>query len=459
MDNPLPVSTSSPAESAHAFWYGLINYEQRSPTPVDLKLDRMRALLARLGDPHRRLRIVHIAGTKGKGSTSAMLAMILRRAGYRTGLFTSPHLVRVEERFQVDGQPISADELTVLLNEVRDCVLARPEEPLPTFFEVATAVGFLHFVRRRVDVAVLEVGLGGRFDSTNVCQPMVSIITSISFDHTKLLGDRLAQIAREKAGIVKTGRPVLSGATVPEARIEIERICEERRAPLRQLGVDFRYSYVPGLITANEDRRPRVRMFTLGRTWPEMELNLLGEHQAANAALALACVEQLQALGWHLADQAVAEGLVGVDWPARMEVMRHRPLVLLDCAHNVASALAVVETLLTSFPQRRRLLIFAGSSDKDLPGMLRVLAPHFQHAWLTRYTNNPRAADPEQQAGWWRQAGNSALTVSNTPTAAWQQALQSARPDDLICITGSIFLAGELRPIVLVSRDAERMGV
>ncbi len=449
MSNLLPASSSPVAEAVRAFWYGLINYEQRSPAPADLKLDRMRTLLSRLGDPHRRLRILHVAGTKGKGSISAMLASILRRAGYRTGLFTSPHLVSVEERFQVDGQPVSADELTVLLGEVRDCILARPIDPPPTFFEVATAIGFLHFVRRRVDVAVLEVGLGGRLDSTNVCLPLLSIITSISYDHTRILGDRLALIAREKAGIIKPGRPVLSGAIVPEARIEIEAIAAQRRAPLRQIGVDFRYSYVPGMVSAEQTRRPRVRIFTLRRNWPEMELGLLGEHQAANAALAVAAIEQLQAQGWHLPDRAVAEGLAEVDWPARMEVVRRRPIVLLDCAHNVASAGAVVETLRTSFPQGRRLLIFAGSTDKDLPGMLRVLAPCFQQAWLTRYTNNPRSADPEQLAGWLRQTAELPATVSPTPAAAWQQALASAGPDDLICITGSIFLAGEMRPLLL----------
>src|SRR3954447_4733435 len=209
-------------EQAIRFWFGRINYEQRSPRPSDLKLGRMRALLALLGNPEQRLRIVHVAGSKGKGSTSAMLAAVLRRAGYRTGLFTSPHLSRVEERFQVDGRPISAPELTTLLGEVRDCAArearsAGGEPPPPlTFFEIATAVGFLHFVRRRVDAAVLEVGLGGRLDSTNVCLPVLAVIVSISFDHTRILGDRLASIAREKAGIVKRGRPVISGVLAPE---------------------------------------------------------------------------------------------------------------------------------------------------------------------------------------------------------------------------------------------------
>ena len=235
---------------ALAFWFGHVNYEQRAPASGDLKLDRMRALLRLLGEPHTRLRVIHVAGSKGKGSTSAMLASVLRRAGYRTGLFTSPHLTRVEERFQVDGVPVTPGELAALLTDVRDALgRAGARGPLsapPTFFEIATAVGFLHFVRRRVDAAVLEVGLGGRLDSTNVCLPAVALITSISLDHTDLLGDRLAAIAREKAGIVKPRRPAVSGATSPEARAVIEGVCRERNAPLRQLGVDFRYVYEPG---------------------------------------------------------------------------------------------------------------------------------------------------------------------------------------------------------------------
>jgi dihydrofolate synthase/folylpolyglutamate synthase len=407
----------------------------------------MCALLARLGDPHQRLRIVHIAGSKGKGSTAAMLAAVLGRAGYRTGLFTSPHLCRVEERFQVDGRPISAAELSALLGEVRDAALhsAAP----PTFFEVATAVCFLHFVRRRVDVAVLEVGLGGRLDSTNVCRPAVALITSISFDHTDLLGDRLASIAREKAGIVKLGRPVVSGATVSEARAVIEQVCRERRAPLAQLGVDFRYRYEPGWVDAERTRRPRVEVMTRRRRWPALELNLLGEHQAANAAVAVACVELLREQGWHLPDAAVAAGLAEVAWPARLEVVGRRPLFVLDCAHNVASAVALAETLRTSFALTRRWLVFAGSSDKDLDGMFRALAPLFEHAFLTRYTDNPRSVPPDQLAGLLRAACDLPAALCPTPADAWRAARDRAGPDDLICITGSVFLAGELRPLLL----------
>jgi dihydrofolate synthase/folylpolyglutamate synthase len=428
-------------EEARAFWYGLVNYEQRAAAAADFKLDRMRSLLARLGDPHRRLRVVHVAGSKGKGSTSAMLAAIFRQAGHRTGLFTSPHLCAVEERFQVDGRPITDAELTVLLNEVRHAARGMPL----TFFEVATAVGFLHFVRRRVDAAVLEVGLGGRLDSTNVCLPAVAIITSISFDHTNLLGNRLASIAWEKAGIVKPGRAAVSGATAPEARAVIADLCHQRRAPLRQVGVDFRYAHDPGRVTDDGVRPARVQVTTRGRSWPWLEIGLLGEHQAANAAVAIAAVEVLREQGWHLPDGAVAAGLAGVRWPARLEVVGRRPLVVLDCAHNVASAEALTGALTASFPPARRWLVFAGSNDKDVAGMLRVLAPHFAHAFVTRYTTGLRAVPSERLAELARESGLAA-TPCPTPAEAYQGARANAAPGDIVCITGSVFLAGELRP-------------
>jgi dihydrofolate synthase/folylpolyglutamate synthase len=320
---------------------------------------------------------------------------------------------------------------------------------VPTFFEVATAVGFLHFVRRRVDAAVVEVGLGGRLDSTNVCDPVAALITSISFDHTRQLGNRLASIAAEKAGIVKPRRSAVSGATVPEARAVIERVCRQRGAPLRQLGVDFRYRYEPGEICAQADRPARVQVTTLRRRWPLLDLNLLGEHQAANAAVVIACIELLREKGWHVPDEAVAAGLAEVAWPSRLEVIGRRPFVVLDCAHNVASAQALADTLRESFPPGRRLLVFAGSSDKDLAGMFRVLAPHFAHAYLTRYTDNPRGVAAEELAALWEANGGGERTLCRSPAEAWRAAREGAAADDLVCITGSVFLAGELRPLLL----------
>jgi len=444
-------------DEAMRFWYGRINYEVNSPRPRDLSLERIRHALDLLGNPHQRFRIVHVAGSKGKGSTSAMLASILERAGYRVGLFTSPHLNAVEERMQVDGVPISAAEITRLLEDIRH--LGRPNGPAPgfdqtlTFFEIATAIGFTHFAQRRVEIAVVEVGLGGRFDSTNVCRPMLSIITSISFDHTQYLGNTLAQIAMEKAGIVKPGRPCVSGVRHPDARGVIERICCERAAPLRESDRDFSFRHEPAQIGPASDLPARVWVKSR-RQWPAMDVGLIGEHQAANAALAVVAVEVMREQGLAIGERAVADGLAKVRWPARLEVLGRKPLVVLDCAHNVASAEALIRALEASLPatpeparaRQRRFLIFAGSSDKDLPGMLRVLAPFFARIALTRFAHSPRAVPPEQLATM-LPLGTQAEVFASA-REAWEATRRAATADDLICVTGSVFLAGELREII-----------
>ena len=396
-ENELSRSDQMNYEQAIDYWYGLVNYEKTPPLRDDLRLDQMKTLAGELGNPQDRLRIVHVAGSKGKGSTAAMLATILQHAGHVTGLFTSPHLRQVEERVQINRSAISKHELTDLLVAVRSA--AEAADVQPTFFEVATAAAFLHFARKAVDIAVLEVGLGGRFDSTNICTPLVSVITSISLDHSQVLGDRLSSIAMEKAGIIKPGRPAVSGATVLEARTVIEAISGERNAPLTQLDVDFRFTHKPGQVpndVAKPMTKARMRIMTAHHAWPEMELALLGEHQAANAAVALATLEQLDDQSVKCTDDAVATGFASISWPGRMEVVKTRPLVVLDCAHNVASVHAFIDTLMASFPPLRRRLIFA-ASDKDLRGMLQVLAPHFEHIYFTRSTNR-RSAEPAELA-------------------------------------------------------------
>lgn len=424
-------------DDALAFWYGRVNYEVKAAGPDDLKLERMRAFLARLGCPQDRLRIVHVTGTKGKGSTSAMLAAVLRAAGYRVGLFTSPHLVRVEERIQVDGEPITPAELAALMGDLAPAVrgLEAAAYPGPTFFEIGTALGFLHFVRRRVDVAVVEVGLGGRFDSTNVCTPLVSVITSVGLDHTAQLGTTLEEIAYQKAGIIKPGVPVVSGVTQSGPRAVVRRVAADLRAPLTEIGRDFGYEYRPG-------GGPAVVTITTARRYPPFALGLLGEHQAANAAVAIAAAERLQAAGLSVPDTAVARGLTDVRWPARVEVVGTRPALVLDCAHNVPSAEALVATLRQSFaPGGRKACVFAVSADKPYAEMLGVLAGYFGHFHLTRYGNNPRCVPPETLAGL-LPAG--AASVHPTAPAAWAAARAAAGPDDLVCATGSVFLAGEL---------------
>jgi dihydrofolate synthase/folylpolyglutamate synthase len=315
-----------------------------------------------------------------------------------------------------------------------------------------------------VDVGVVEVGLGGRFDSTNVCQPTVTVITSISFDHTQILGDRLDAIAMEKAGIIKPGAAAVSGARAPEARIVLENTCEERGVRLRQLDIDFHYDYEPGavsndIVVRNGISPPlvtpaRIRVRTEQRAWPKMELGLLGDHQAANAAVAIACVEELRDKGFRINDEDVGAGLAGVRWPARLEVLSRRPIVVLDCAHNVASARALVETLLTSFPRGRRLLVFAASQDKDVRGMLEVFAPHFAHAYFTHFTSNPRAIAAQQLPEMLNPMANLPFSICPAPAEAWRAARANAGPEDIICITGSVYLAGELRSLLLSDSPA-----
>jgi dihydrofolate synthase/folylpolyglutamate synthase len=366
-------------------------------------------------------------------------------------LFTSPHLSAVEERIQVNGQPITHDELAVLMEEIEPAgeTMAR-QGGGPTFFEVGTALGFLHFFRRRCEIAVIEVGLGGRFDSTNVCQPLVSVITSISYDHTQILGEKLAQIAFEKAGIIKPGIPCVSGVTAPEAADVIEQVSHDRRAPLIRLGHEFRYRHLPGR-WANDpecpwERRPTLQVST-DHEWPMMELSLVGDHQAANASVVVAVVDRLREQGLTLPDQAVADGLQAVVWPARLEIMGTRPLLILDCAHNIASAQALGESLQASAPPERPwVLVFAASSDKDHPGMLEALAGIFDRVIFTRYLTNPRSVPPERLAAIWSQLTPKPVEMCDDPIEACQRAIAQAGSTGLVCVTGSVFLAGELRP-------------
>lgn len=426
-------------DDAIAFWYGRINYEVRAASAADLKLERMRALLALVGDPHRRVRTVHVTGTKGKGSTAAMIAAVLRADGYRVGLFTSPHLVRVEERTQVDGVPISRDELAVHMARLVPVVqqLERCGPP-PTFFEIGTAVGFLHFAHRRCDAAVVEVGLGGRFDSTNVCAPLVSVVTSVGMDHTAQLGNTLEAIAYQKAGIIKPGVPVVCGVTAAGPRGVIEQVAAEVGAKVVQAGRDFAFEYDPARRTVTLPPRPALR------------LGLLGAHQAANAAVAVAALDQLRKTGMPISERAIAKGLAGVRWPARIELVGERPTVILDTAHNVPSVEALLDTLSACLPvPGRKAVVFAVSSDKQYADMLTLLAGYFDTFHLTRYGNNPRCVPPEVLAELLADiAPHATRHVHATAADAWHAARSAAAADDLVCVTGSVFLAGELCELV-----------
>jgi len=431
---------------AIAFWFGRINYEVRSAATTDLKLERMRALLRLLDDPQDRLRIVHVTGTKGKGSTCAMLDAILRSAGYRVGLFTSPHLERVEERFQVNRVPISEAEFCTLMEEVAAAVRvmdASTEWAGPTFFEISTALGFLHFVRRRVEAAILEVGLGGRFDSTNVCNPLLTILTSVGFDHMQQLGTTLEAIAYQKAGILKRNVPCLSGVTQPEARAVVRRIAAELNVPLIELGSE-----------QLGHRRLGNELWVFGPSTNRvgLYLNLLGSHQDANATLAVAAVDELNRLGLTIPPSAVVDGLKGVVWPARIECVQREPfVVVIDSAHNVPSAEALVQTLSEAFPAARpRVAVFAVSNDKQYREMLTLFAGFFDHFALTIYTYNARSVPAVTLAETLDEVSpGKSHSVHDQPLAAWEAAKVRTAGGGLLVVCGSVFLAGELRGRIL----------
>lgn len=447
-------------DSALEFLFSRINYERTTQIPYrtgGLKLERMQQLLSFVGDPHLSLPVIHVAGTKGKGSTATMLATILQAAGYRTGLYTSPHLERLEERFVINGQTCTEAEFVRLaadLQRATNQLEARdPLNRCPTFFEITTAMGLLHFARSRAEAVVLEVGLGGRLDSTNICRPKVCVITSISFDHMKQLGNTLGAIAREKAGIIKPGVPVISSVTEEEPRSVIADIAAANNAPLFQRGRDFDFRVATnrdcGVMNVSYREPAEQSPYELG----PLPVGMLGEHQAVNAATAIATLRHAQE-HFQVSEAAIRHGLATAKCPARIEVVRERPTVILDVAHNLASITALLAAIEARFTQQRRILVFASSRDKDYAGMLRLLLPKFDRVVLTKYVNNPRAVEPEELLTLAKSvAGDDRdsifkLELAAEPLTAWKRAQELAEADDLICITGSFFLAAELRSAV-----------
>jgi dihydrofolate synthase / folylpolyglutamate synthase len=457
---------TTPAESslrreALEFLLGRIDYERNVGIPYgerQYRLDGMRDLLERLGRPDRKFPIVHVAGTKGKGSTSAMVAAALSACGLSVGLFTSPHLERIEERFTIDGRQCTEPEFARLVHRLRPIVAAMdaelskrdPPDIGPTYFELTTAMSLLHFADAGVDAAVLEVGMGGRLDSTNVCQSTVSIITSISYDHTKQLGDTLAEIAWEKAGIIKPGVPVVSGATAPEAAAVVGRVADERGCRLVELGRDFEFDYRPPQHLEQAPDRGLMN-FRIGRDSALRETNhvalgLPGLHQGANAALALATIDELRRLGWNLPEALVRRGLAELHWPARVEVVARRPCVVLDAAHNVASIEALLTTLAESFEARRRILVFATTQEKDVAGMMRLLQSAFDEVVLTRYTQNPRGVPVDELRQVAQILPELNWRTAEDPAEAWSAVhTLGLSPDDLVCVAGSFFIAAQMR--------------
>ena len=441
------------------YLYGRLNYEWvgMPRIPAELRLGRMRRLMKRLGDPHLGLKVIHIAGTKGKGSTAAMMAASLTAQGLRTGLYCSPHLHRLEERYCIDGRPAAPAELIALVDDVRGVVeqLEIDDHHLrhrgSTFFEITTAMGLLHFARRKVQVVVLEVGLGGRLDSTNVVHPSLSVITSIAHDHTRQLGSTLSAIATEKAGILKRFRPAVSGVCGEEPRAAIRRVAAQRRCLLRELGIDFTFESIAPRQPLVSPTPGRVSVQTWRTNWGTLGLSLLGPHQAHNAAVALAGLDLLAEVEptLEVSRDAVTRGLAALRWPARVEVLGESPWVVVDGAHNVASAEALAEALRTSFPTTPRTLVFGTTRDKDLAGQLRALLPLFDTLITTRYVGNPRSVPAEDIAAAILAIDGRPARITHDPAEALDLARRLTGAEALVCVTGSLFLAAEARAILL----------
>jgi dihydrofolate synthase/folylpolyglutamate synthase len=451
-------------EQAIEFIFGRINYERVAGVAYsadDAKLERMRRLLSLLGQPQERFPVVHIAGTKGKGSTSVMTAAILSAAGYRTGLFTSPHVSAFEERMVVDGVPPEPEHMVELVNRLVESVAIMDRHPDgggPTYFELATALAWLYFVDRRVEIAVLEVGLGGRLDATNVCRPLVGVITNISRDHTNVLGSTVSQIAREKAGIVKPRVALISGVAAGPAGDVVEQVCRREASPLYRLGREIQWqpsgdsqiehSAVPSAAHLSIDVQ------TPWGQWTQVAVPLRGFHQGTNAALAVAAAAFLAAGNLRISRKALDDGMAAVRWPARIEVIANSPAVVVDAAHNWASTEALVRTLEAQFSVRRRILIFAGTKDKDVGGLLRLLLPRFDSVILTQYRTNPRGVAVDDLGALAQSTSLRPCHIAVDAASAWHVARQLATPEDLICVTGSFFIATELREIILADKTS-----
>ncbi len=447
-------------KEALAYLYGFSDYERGGPFTRNREenLARETALLARLGNPHLDYPCTLIAGTKGKGSTAAMIERVLRVAGLRTGLYTQPDLHTFRERVRVNGRLISESEAAELLSELRPIVeQVREDEQFAPFntYQVGTALAFLYFSRQCVDHAVLEVGLGGRLDATNITRPLVSVIASISYDHTQVLGHTLREIATEKAGIIKPEGIVVTSAQSPEALLAIAAVCRQRHARMVRSGaagadpaseaVDagqlpaISYSY---RLESRSEEQQRFTVFAPQSSYEGLEIPLAGLHQLENATLALAVLEQLRERGVSWDEAALRAGLRDVQWSARLEVVDRRPRIVIDGAHNADSMHKLMQALTDTFRWRRFIAVLSVAQDKDLPGIARALS-NIDTVILTR-ANNPRAAELHQlQAVFAAYAPLVRVLIAPNSSAALDKAVELAGADDLICATGSLYLAGE----------------
>ena len=427
---------------AEEYLNSFVNYEQIpgiSYAQPGYSLRHVEELLNRMGNPQLAARTIHIAGTKGKGSVAAMIAQALSGSGYKTGLYTSPHLHNLRERISINGSLISEAEFAAAMAEVKPSIESMKQDTSfrqLTYFEALTALAFAYFQKKQVDFQVLEVGLGGRLDATNVvARPAVCIITSISLDHTQILGNSLEEIAREKAGIIKSGCWVVISPQPEEAASVISDICREKAAKVVQVGKDITWHKISG------DLRQQS-LIIKGRTSKyQVSIPLLGDFQLENAATAVAALEILVSEGFAVSAADIAQGLAQVKWPGRFQILQQHPTVLVDGAHNVASMKRLVNNIKVYFAHKRILLVFGTSCDKDIPGIINELVPLSPRVIVTQAAHS-RAAPLSTLVAEFTKRGIEPETAGTVPEAI-SRALSLAGRTDVICVTGSLFVVAE----------------
>jgi dihydrofolate synthase/folylpolyglutamate synthase len=438
--------------AALAFINSMTDYEKMRRVGynhTNFNLSRMNRLLKALGNPHKAIRSVHIAGTKGKGSTAAMLANMLKACGYTVGLYTSPHLIDLRERIMVNGRMITEPEMTRLVARVAPAV-TRMIKDSPTFFEIMTTIAFMHFVNRKVDIAVIETGLGGRLDSTNVLRPEACGITSISEDHQEQLGGTLAQIAQEKAGIFKAGVPIISAPQPQEVKNVLRREAAKTRAPLRFTGedIEFSYRFESSRVTGPHTR---VCLTTPTSRYEHLAVPLLGEHQAINCGVALGLLDALKSRGFAINDQEAMQGLAKVVLPGRMEIISEDPRILVDGAHNPASIEALMRAIGQNIPYDSMVVVFGCSADKNIPGMLHWVALGADKVIFT-VNGSPRTADPFELHNMYVEGTGKMAQATLDIGEALRIASNAVTREDLICVTGSFYLVGHVKRLLARSQ-------
>ena len=408
-------------------------------------LDRMRTLLKHLGNPHTKFKSAHVAGTKGKGSTCHMLAGMLQAGGLKTGLYTSPHIVDMRERIRINGELIPHEHLVELVRRIEPVLKRMAHTGLrPTFFEIFTAMSFCYFADRKVDIAVIETGMGGRLDSTNVILPEVCAITSISKDHMSVLGNSLTKIAEEKAGIFKRDVPALTCQQDGDVMNVLRRIAGNAKTSLNVVGQDLEFSY-RFEITRPIGPHMRVCLTTESQRFEHLAVPLMGEHQALNCGLALAMLERLRHRGLAFDMSKALEGLSRVKIPGRLEVINRDPHVIIDGAHNAASVQALFRGIGQHIPYDSMVVIFGCNCDKDIDGMLEQMSLGADKVIFTRSRNNPKAADPQELSNLYTERYGKMAQVAESFSHAMEIAERAITREDLITVTGSFYLIGEAK--------------